>query len=55
MLEELEKAHIYISELNGKIKNKEDQITKLQRQNAEMAERLARIEALLNSAKTDKK
>lgn len=55
MLEEIEKAHIYISELNEKIKNKEDQLTKLQRQNAELSERLARIEALLGGAKTNQK
>jgi hypothetical protein len=55
ILEELEKAHVYISELNNRIKNKEDQITELQRQNAEMAKRLARIEALLTGSKADQK
>ena len=54
MLEELEKAHIYISTLSDKITEKEAALVKLERQNSELAERLARIEALLASPKTPK-
>jgi hypothetical protein len=48
MLEELEKAHIYISTLNNRITEKDAALTKLERQNAELAARLARIEAMLS-------
>ena len=47
MLEELEKAHIYISTLSQRITEKDDALAKLERQNAELADRLARIEAVL--------
>jgi hypothetical protein len=55
MLEELEKAHIYISTLNQKVTEKDAQMSKLAQQNAELAQRLARIEALLTAAKDEKK
>jgi hypothetical protein len=55
MLEELEKAHIYISTLNQKVTEKDAQMAKLAQQNAELAQRLARIEALLTAAKDEKK
>jgi hypothetical protein len=55
LLEELEKAHIYISTLNDKIGERDVQLTKLERQNAELAERLARIEAMLSASKNEKK
>ena len=54
LLEELEKAHIYISTLNVKVTEKDDAVTKLERQNAELAERLARIEAMLSASKSEK-
>jgi len=41
MLEEIEKAHIYISTLNQTITEKDSRLAKLERQNAELAERLA--------------
>jgi len=55
MLEELEKAHIYISTLSDRITEKDTALTKLERQNAELAERLARIEAMLALSKSEKK
>ena len=55
MLEEIEKAHIYISTLSDRITQKDAELAKLERQNAELAERLARIEATLSASKTDKK
>jgi hypothetical protein len=55
MLEELEKAHIYISTLNQKVTEKDEQMAKLAHQNAELAQRLARIEALLTAAKDQQK
>jgi len=55
MLEELEKAHIYISTLSDRITEKEASLVKLERQNTELAERLARIEAMLSASKTEKK
>lgn len=51
MLEELEKAHIYISSLNEKVVEKDVQLAKLAQQNQQLAERLARIEAVLSSSK----
>src|SRR5882724_4534371 len=54
MLEELEKAHIYISTLNTKVTEKEAVLVKLERQNTELAERLARIEAMLSASKSEK-
>ena len=55
MLEELEKAHIYISTLSDRITQKDADLAKLERQNAELAERLARIEAMLSASKSEKK
>lgn len=55
MLEELEKAHIYISMLSDRLTEKDASLAKLERQNAELADRLARIEALLSASKTEKK
>ncbi|MEK6406000.1 MAG: hypothetical protein AABN34_03450 [Acidobacteriota bacterium] len=55
LLEELEKAHIYISTLNTKATERDEQLAKLERQNAELAERLARIEAMLSASKGEKK
>ena len=53
LLEELEKAHIYIADLNGKVSERDEKLVKLERQNAELAERLARIESLLSASKTE--
>jgi len=55
MLEEIEKAHIYISTLNQTITEKDSRLAKLERQNAELAERLARIEAILSGSPAAKK
>lgn len=55
MLEEIEKAHIYISTLSYRITEKDAALVKLERQNAELGERLARIEAMLSASKTEKK
>jgi hypothetical protein len=55
LLEELEKAHIYISTLSERISRKDTEVQKLERQNAELAERLARIELMLSTSKTEKK
>ena len=55
MLEEIEKAHIYISTLNESITDKDARLAKLERQNAELTERLARIEALISAPKGEKK
>jgi uncharacterized coiled-coil protein SlyX len=55
MLEEIEKAHIYISTLNESITEKDARLAKLERQNAELTERLARIEALVSASKVEKK
>lgn len=55
LLEELEKAHIYISTLNTKVTERDEQLAKLERQNAELAERLTRIEAMLAASKSEKK
>jgi len=55
MLEEIEKAHIYISTLSARISQKDEELAKLARQNAELAERLARIEAMLSSSKSENK
>jgi hypothetical protein len=55
MLEELEKAHIYISTLNDKLVEKDAQLARLANQNTELAERLARIEALIKTLKSDLK
>jgi len=55
LLEELEKAHIYISTLNDRIGERDSQLTKLERQNADLAERLARLEFMLSSSKGEKK
>jgi len=54
MLEEIEKAHIYISTLSDRITEKEAVVVKLERQNTELAERLARIEAMLSASKSEK-
>jgi hypothetical protein len=54
MLEEIEKAHIYISTLSDRITEKEAAVVKLERQNAELAERLARVEAMLSASKSEK-
>jgi uncharacterized coiled-coil protein SlyX len=54
MLEEIEKAHIYISTLSDKITEKDAALAKLERQNTELAERLARIEAMLAASKSEK-
>ena len=55
LLEELEKAHIYISTLNDKIGERDSQLVKLEQRNSDLAERLARIEAMLNASKSEKK
>jgi hypothetical protein len=55
MLEELEKAHIYISMLSDRLAEKDESLVKLERQNAELADRLSRIEAMLSASKTEKK
>jgi hypothetical protein len=55
MLEELEKAHIYISTLSDRITEKDAALAKLAQQNAELAQRMARIEALLPAAIVEKK
>ena len=55
LLEELEKAHIYIADLNGKVSEREEKLVKLERQNAELAERLTRLETLLSGPKTEQK
>jgi hypothetical protein len=55
LLEELEKAHIYISTLNTRVTERDEQLTKLERQNAELSERLARIEAMFAAAKGERK
>lgn len=55
LLEELEKAHIYISTLNDKIGERDSQLAKLEQRNSDLAERLARIEAMLSAAKNEKK
>jgi hypothetical protein len=55
MLEEIEKAHVYISTLNERITEKDAELTKLARQNAELAERLARIEAMLSDLKNGRR
>jgi hypothetical protein len=55
LLEELEKAHIYISTLNGKVSERDEKLVKLEQQNAELAERLTRIEAMLSASKSEKK
>ena len=55
MLEEIEKAHIYISTLSGRIAEKDAALAKLELQNAALAERLARIEAMLSPSKSEKK
>lgn len=55
LLEELEKAHIYISTLNTRVTERDEQLAKLERQNAELAERVTRIEAMLSASKSEKK
>lgn len=55
LLEELEKAHIYISTLNDRIGERDSQLAKLEQRNSDLAERLARIEAMLSAAKNEKK
>jgi uncharacterized coiled-coil protein SlyX len=55
MLEEIEKAHIYIATLNDSIAQKDAELSKLAKQNEELAERLARIEAMLSASKSEKK
>lgn len=47
LLEELEKAHIYITQLNERIKEREQRFGLLEAENARLAERLSRLEALL--------
>jgi len=47
MLEELEKAHIYISQLSTEIKSKDAVITSMQARLDELAKRLARLESVL--------
>jgi hypothetical protein len=55
LLEELEKAHIYISTLNKKVTERDQQVTKLALQNAQLADRLARIEASISRPKARRK
>lgn len=55
LLEELEKAHIYIADLNGKVSERDEKLVKLERQNAELAERLTRLESLLSASKTEQR
>ena len=55
LLEELEKAHIYISTLNDKIGERDVQLAKLEQRNTDLAQRLARIEAMLSASKDEKK
>lgn len=51
LLNELEKAHIYIDRLNGKLKEKDHQYSQLRQEKdeqiAELSERMERLEALL--------
>ena len=55
MLEEIEKAHIYIEQLSGRVAEKDAELTKLERQNADLAARLARIEAMLQASEKQKR
>jgi hypothetical protein len=45
MLNELEKAHIYIAQLNDRLKSKETTVEELRQMNQELASRLAALEA----------
>ena len=49
VLNELEKAHIYIDQLNERLKQKEAEVTDLRRESAEFENRLARLESLLSN------
>jgi hypothetical protein len=53
LLEELEKAHIYISALNTKVTERDEQVAKLVEQNGQLAERLAQIEARRSPATSE--
>lgn len=55
LLEELEKAHIYISSLSDRIGLKDAEFAKLEQKNKELTERIARIEAMLSASTTEKK
>lgn len=48
IVEELEKAHIYIARLDEQLRQKEEKLSRVEQLNAELAERLSRIEALLD-------
>ena len=47
ILEELEKAHIYIDQLNNQINGQQQQINELKTENEELKNRLTEIERLL--------
>lgn len=55
LLEELEKAHIYISSLSDRIGAKDVEFAKLEQKNKELTDRIARIEAMLSASTTEKK
>lgn len=55
LLEELEKAHIYISSLSDRISLKDAEFAKLEQKNKDLTERIARIEAMLSASTTEKK
>lgn len=48
MLNELEKAHIYIDQLNRRLKDSEAQIARMKTENAQMTKRIERLERLLD-------
>lgn len=55
LLEELEKAHIYISSLSDRIGLKDAEFAKLEQKNKELTERIARIEVMLSASTIEKK
>src|SRR6185369_2433901 len=55
LLEELEKAHIYISSLSDRISLKDAEFAKLEQKNKELTDRIARIEAMLSGSTTERK
>ncbi|MFZ5964909.1 hypothetical protein ACOXXX_18345 [Thalassococcus sp. BH17M4-6] len=48
MLNELEKAHLYIAELNAELQTQRDALTEQKRLNAALLDRVARIESVMN-------
>jgi predicted nuclease with TOPRIM domain len=49
ILEELEKAHIYIDQLNNKIKNLEKENSQLKNSQNEILKKIEKIEKMVNS------